>query len=171
VRAARRQAQTQVALLEEPPGPPAPRPRLAALTALGLVTLLAGGHVFVQSAIDIATRLGVSQRVIGLTVVAVGTSLPELAASLTAARRGQSSLAIGNVVGSNVFNVLLVLGATGLAGARLRGLAPIAMDVGVMLAFTLAAVLVLRAGRRMRRIEGALLVAAYVVYMIVVARE
>lgn len=171
VRAARAQAGAQAQLLEQPEvAPPARRVRLALLTALGLATLLLGGRVFVDAAVIIAERLGVSQRVIGLTVVAVGTSLPELAASLTAARRGEPEIAVGNVVGSNVSNVLLVLGATGISGARAHGVAPVLRDVAVMLAFTAAAVLVLRAGRRLGRAEGALLLTAYLGYVVVAAR-
>ena len=79
---------------------------------LGLALLIVGSNLFVDSATSVAETLGVSQSVIGLTIVAGGTSLPELATSVVAARKGQSALAIGNVIGSNVFNILLILGLT-----------------------------------------------------------
>src|SRR5690606_15843230 len=82
------------------------------LLLVGAVVLVGGGHVFVKGAVGLAEDFGVSERVIGLTIVAFGTSLPELAASVMAATRGHSDLAVGNVVGSNVFNTLLILGAT-----------------------------------------------------------
>jgi cation:H+ antiporter len=88
------------------------RRRLLLLAAAGLVALVAGAEFTVWGAVSLAESLGVSKAVIGLTIVAVGTSLPELATSLVATWKGQTSLAIGNVVGSNIFNLLFVLGAT-----------------------------------------------------------
>ncbi len=79
---------------------------------IGLTCLIVGSNVFVDAATDVATQLGVSQGVIGLTIVAGGTSLPELATSVVAARKGRSAMAIGNVIGSNVFNILFILGMT-----------------------------------------------------------
>lgn len=91
------------------------RPILAVgLVLLGLGCLVLGSNVFVDSATRVAQELGVSEAVIGLTIVAGGTSLPELATSVVAARKGQSAIAIGNVIGSNVFNVLMIVGITGL---------------------------------------------------------
>lgn len=84
------------------------------LIALGLACLIVGSKVFVESATMVAQSLGVSEAVIGLTIVAGGTSLPELATSVVSARKGQSGIAIGNVLGSNVFNILLILGGAGL---------------------------------------------------------
>ena len=80
---------------------------------LGLACLLLGSQIFVNSAVEIARALNISEAVIGLTIVAGGTSLPELATSVVAARKGQSAIAIGNVLGSNVFNILFILGTTG----------------------------------------------------------
>lgn len=85
-----------------------------AMVALGLVCLILGSNVFVDNASMVASTLGVSDAVIGLTIVACGTSLPELATSIVAARKGNSGIAIGNVLGSNVFNILFILGVTGL---------------------------------------------------------
>lgn len=84
------------------------------LIVLGLACLVGGSNVFVTGATDVAQSLGVSQAVIGLTVVAMGTSLPELATSVVSARKGNSGIAIGNVLGSNVFNILMILGITGI---------------------------------------------------------
>ena len=81
---------------------------------LGLACLIFGSNLFVDSATKVAASLGVSEAVIGLTIVAGGTSLPELATSVVAARKGQSAIAIGNVIGSNVFNILMILGITGM---------------------------------------------------------
>jgi cation:H+ antiporter len=139
--------------------------RASALTIVGLALLLGGGRLFVNAASELATRAGISERVIGITVVAVGTSLPELAASAVAALRGLSSLAIGNVVGSNIFNVLFVLGGAGLI-APVRGeLALLRFDLGVMVGFSLAAAVLLRAPRRVPRVEGALLIVGYMAAM------
>ncbi|MBR5083882.1 MAG: calcium/sodium antiporter [Prevotella sp.] len=84
------------------------------LVLLGLVCLILGSNIFVDAATKVAASLGVSEAVIGLTIVAGGTSLPELATSVVAARKGQSAIAIGNVIGSNVFNILMIVGITGL---------------------------------------------------------
>ena len=84
------------------------------LVVLGLACLIFGSNLFVDSATKVAASLGVSEAVIGLTIVAGGTSLPELATSVVAARKGQSAIAIGNVIGSNVFNILMIVGITGL---------------------------------------------------------
>ncbi|MCR4854428.1 MAG: calcium/sodium antiporter [Prevotella sp.] len=84
------------------------------LILVGLTCLVGGSHVFVGGASDVARSLGVPDAVIGLTIVALGTSLPELATSIVAAKKGRSAIAIGNVIGSNVFNILMILGITGL---------------------------------------------------------
>jgi Ca2+/Na+ antiporter len=91
--------------------PATPRLRLVIIGLVGLAALVLGGDIFVRGAVGLAAAVGMSERVVGLTIVAVGTSLPELAASLVAAFRGHSDMAVGNIVGSNVFNVLLILGA------------------------------------------------------------
>lgn len=96
---------------EEKPKSPA---WAAAMIVVGLALLIGGSNVFVDNASALASSLGVSDAVIGLTIVACGTSLPELATSVVSARRGQSGIAIGNVLGSNVFNILMILGVTGL---------------------------------------------------------
>lgn len=145
------------------------RPRGAAkaalFVALGLGVLLAGGQLFIRGAVGAAQLLGMSERLVGLTIVAVGTSLPELVTSLLAARRGHSDLAIGNVVGSNIFNVFLCLGASALAGpvgAPLRGLW---LDVGALVVMTLLVAVYIRRERTISRLEGAVALGAYACFL------
>lgn len=137
--------------------------RSVALVLLGLAVLIGGSHLFVTGAVDIARYWGVSDVVIGLTVVAVGTSLPELATSLVAALRKHSDVAIGNVVGSNIFNVLGILGLVALVRPiDATGLSRI--DLAMMVATAVALLPVARSGGRVNRVEGAILLAAYVAY-------
>ncbi|MCU0792921.1 MAG: calcium/sodium antiporter [Opitutaceae bacterium] len=129
----------------------------------GLAVLIVGSHFFVEAAVSLATKWGMSQIAIGLTIVAVGTSLPELATSLLAAFKRQGDVAIGNVVGSNIFNVLGILGVA----ALLRPIDVPALswvDLGVMLGVSIALLPVVRSGGRISRGEGALLLAAYIGY-------
>ncbi len=154
---------------EEPGDAPPEKQRrleLGGLAALGLAVLLVGGKVFVNGAVGLAHHFGMSERVIGLTVVAIGTSLPELAASLVAALRGHSELAIGNVVGSNIFNILLILGATGLVAPLHGNLHEMRLDLAAMLGLTLLCVWSLRRSRRVTRAEGALLTAGYAGFLL-----
>ncbi len=130
--------------------------KAALIGLLGLLVLISGGDLFVRGAVGVASAMGISQLVIGLTVVAFGTSVPELAASVVAALRGHSDLAIGNVIGSNIFNLLLILGAVASMG----------LDFGFLIGLTLFAVLALSFQRRVTRGEGALLVLSYVVYLV-----
>lgn len=132
--------------------------------ALGSVGLMAGGKLLVGAAVEVAGSLGVNQAVIGLTIVAVGTSLPELATSMIATSKGHGDIAVGNVVGSNIFNLLGVLGVTSIISPLSRG------HVGwpslmVMLAITLLALLMLHTRRQLSRWEGGLLLACYVGYL------
>lgn len=145
--------------------PAAPR-RIAALqTAVGLILLVVGSDLFVAGGRGIGTELGISERMLGLTVFALGTSLPELIGSTVAAIRGQAALAIGTVIGSNVLNVFLVLGVTAWlrpirAGEVLHGSTLIGL-VGI----TLLGVLMLRGSRKISRFEGLILVLAYVAFI------
>jgi cation:H+ antiporter len=138
-------------------------------TLAGLGLLLWGGRTFVDAASAAAALLGISERVIGLTIVAVGTSLPELAASAVAAFRGYSALAIGNVVGSNIFNVLLVLGGAGVLSPITGDVRAQRNDFVLLLAFTAMAAVLMRGARRISRVEGAVLLLAYVAGMWVLA--
>jgi cation:H+ antiporter len=135
------------------------------LFAIGLAGVLIGAELLVRGATGLAREAGISEAVIGLTVVAVGTSLPELATSAVAAWKGRSDLAVGNVLGSNVFNLLGILGTTA-ALVPLSAASRFAMlDLPVMLAAT-AGVLVLGARGRIGRPAGALLLAGYGAYLL-----
>lgn len=133
-------------------------------TALGLGVLLIGGQLFVLGAVAAARRLGMSDRLVGLSIVAVGTSLPELVTSLIAARRGHADIAIGNVVGSNIFNVLLCLGATALVRPIEASIEGSLLDVGALLVMTALAARCVRHERVITRAEGALALALYAVF-------
>ena len=130
----------------------------------GLLLLAVGSNVFVGHASNLALALGVSEGVVGLTVVAGGTSLPELATSVVAARKGQSAIAIGNVIGSNVFNILLILGLTAtISPLEITGITTI--DMAVML-LSVALVWLFSFTRfTVERWEGAVLVGAYLIYL------
>jgi cation:H+ antiporter len=130
----------------------------------GLAGLVLGADLLVGGAVVIATTLGVSNAVVGLTVVGVGTSLPELATSLVATVRGQSAIAAGNVVGSNLFNLLGILGAAAVV-APLSAPGLTIVDVAVMMGSALAMTLFMWTARRVGRAEGGLLLAGYVAYV------
>lgn len=142
-------------------------PAAILLFAIGLGLLVAGGQALVYGAIDLARIFGVSETVIGLTVVAIGTSLPELAASVAAALRGKSGLAIGNVVGSNIYNILLIGGAT-------MTIAPFAIPADlltyelVLLALSAVAFLILVArAKQIGRAMGAILLVAFAANIVI----
>jgi cation:H+ antiporter len=136
------------------------------LIAAGLVLLVVGARWLVWSATVLARSIGVTDLVIGLTVVAGGTSLPELVTSLVAAWRGQRDIAVGNVVGSNIFNLLGILGITALFSGQGLSVTPSAFtfDMPVMLAAAVACLPVFFTGHVLARWEGALFLAYYVVY-------
>jgi cation:H+ antiporter len=136
------------------------------LVAIGLALLVAGSRFFVDGAVRMASALGVSEIVIGLTIIAAGTSLPELATSVLASIRGERDIAVGNVVGSNIFNVLGILGICGLLGPDALPLdrSLIAFDLPVMIAVALIALPIMFTGLRISRIEGALLLLYYIAY-------
>ena len=132
--------------------------------ALGLVGLVIGSNLFVDHASSLALALGISEGVVGLTVVAGGTSLPELATSVVAARKGQSAIAIGNVIGSNVFNILLILGITAtISPLQIEGITTI--DMAVMLLSGVLVWLFSFTRYTVERWEGAVLVGGYLVYL------
>ena len=134
------------------------------LILFGLGMLVMGSFAFVNGAEDLAIRLGVTPAVVGLTVVAVGTSLPEAATSVVAAWRGQGDIAIGNLVGSNLFNLLAILGVTGLIRPVMRGdVSMVSFAVMIGLAVTLLPLM--RSGFRVSRLEGAALLLAYAGYV------
>jgi cation:H+ antiporter len=140
------------------------RARLVIVGIVGLAVLVLGGHIFVRGASSLAIAIGMSERLVGLTIVAVGTSLPELITSLIAARRGHSDIALGNVVGSNIFNVLLCLGAASLVGEVGAPLYTLAIDLAALGVLTLFASLFMRTARTMSRMEGGVLLAGYLLF-------
>ena len=132
--------------------------------AVGLACLIYGSNLFVDAASYVAYRFGVRQSVVGLTIVAGGTSLPELATSVVAARKGQSALAIGNAIGSNVFNILLILGTTAVVcpmrimGINIIDLSMMIISMGLLWIFAYTKYMVSRR-------EGFLLIAGFLAYM------
>ena len=130
----------------------------------GLIALIFGSKITVLSAIDIAQYIGVSERVIGLTIIALGTSLPELVTSIIAARKGESDIAIGNIVGSNIFNILFVLGVAGL-------ILPIPFNSAFLFdgAFAILAAVLLLAftfkRKKLGKISGVIFLLIYVIYL------
>ncbi len=132
----------------------------------GLVLLIIGSNWLVSSATDIARFLGASELVIGLTIVAIGTSLPEVATSVAATLKGERDIAVGNVIGSNIFNILSVLGLSGLVsphGIRISD-AALAFDIPVMVAVAIACFPIFFAGKTITRVRGALFLLYYVAY-------
>jgi cation:H+ antiporter len=146
------------------------------LVAVGLVLLVAGSRWLVGAATVFARSLGVSELIVGLTIVAAGTSLPEVATSITAAFKGERDIAVGNVVGSNIFNILGCVGLAGLAAPAGLPIAPAVLhfDAWVMLAVAAACLPIFFTGGEIARWEGAVFVgyyAAYVAYLILAAQR
>jgi cation:H+ antiporter len=140
------------------------------LVGVGLVALVLGGAAFVRGGVSLAEALGVSPAVIALTVIAVGTSLPELATSIVAALKGDADIAVGNIVGSNFFNILAVLGITAAIRPLERG--DITMvDLTVMLMFALILVPLIMVRQRIGRPEGIALLVSYGAYLAWLARQ
>lgn len=149
---------------DEQSGPQLGSARIAVYIVAGLGGLIGGGELFVEGATGIAQALGVSDAVIGLTLVAGGTSLPELATSIIAARKGQSALAIGNVVGSNLFNVFWILGVCAtISPLPVAGLAW--TDFALLAASSLLFLLFARTSLRIARWEGFVMAVAFVAYI------
>ncbi|MCL7965784.1 MAG: calcium/sodium antiporter [marine benthic group bacterium] len=134
------------------------------LILAGLAMLVMGSFAFVNGAQDLAVGLGVKPAIVGLTVVAVGTSLPEAATSVVAAWRGQGEIAVGNLVGSNLFNLLAILGVTGLVRPVMRGQVSM-VSFAVMIGLAVALVPLMRSGFEVSRREGAALLFAYAAYV------
>ncbi|MDO5528719.1 MAG: calcium/sodium antiporter [Paracoccus sp. (in: a-proteobacteria)] len=150
--------------LEGAPKRPQPGWMIGALLAGGLVLLPVGARLLVDGAVDIARLAGLSEAVIGLTLVAVGTSLPELAASVMSARRGESGMALGNIIGSNIFNILAIIGVTSFFGPLVIPEQMLRVDLWVMLGCALLIGPFLLGGWRMGRRTGAGLLALYAAY-------
>jgi cation:H+ antiporter len=154
-------------------GIPAPSPRAGigrlvlslGLVAAGLAAVVFGGRMLVGAAIGLARDFAIPEEVIGLTIVAIGTFLPELVTSLVAAIRRQGDVALGNVLGSNIYNLLGIAGATGLIAPTAIPDTIVRFDAWVMLGTALLLLVLARSGWRIGRREGALLLGLYIVYV------
>jgi len=136
---------------------------------VGLIALALGSRILVGGAVYIATSLGVSEMIIGLTIIAIGTSLPELAASIMSARKGQHGIALGNIIGSNIFNLLGVMAIPALISPVIIDANALWRDYGLMLLLTLFLLALgfkARHGGAISRIVGSLLLLTYVMYML-----
>ena len=131
---------------------------------MGLAGIIIGGDLEVDSASAIAIALGMSETLVGLTIVAIGTSLPELVTSITALRKGENQLVIGNVVGSNIFNILFVLGASS-AISRIPLDSSMLIDVLFMVAVTVLCFIFGKTQEKYDKKEGIILVALFIGYM------
>jgi cation:H+ antiporter len=133
---------------------------------LGLLTLIAGAEVLVRGASRLALSFGISPLVVGLTIVALGTSSPELAVSAQSAFAGKTDLAVANVVGSNIFNILGVLGASALVSPNMLTISPsmMVLDIPVMLAVAVACLPIFMTGHSIARWEGGVFLGYYVAY-------
>lgn len=137
-------------------------------TVFGLIILVFSARLLVWGAVNIARDLGVSDLIIGLTIIAVGTSLPELAASLMSAIKGESDMAVGNIIGSNMFNLLAVLALPGLIHPSVLEPAVLQRDFPIVLALTAALFLMaygFKGAGRINRFEGGLLLTSFAAYM------
>ncbi len=151
---------------ENPPQIDRPLPIQVFVFLAGLGALILGAHWMVSNAVEIARYWGMSELVIGLTVVSIGTSLPEVATSVLAAVKGQQDLSVGNVIGSNIFNLLLVLGLSSvLSGGFVISEAAIALDIPFMVAVSIACLPIFITGHRIARWEGVVFVFYYFAYL------
>jgi len=139
-------------------------PKSIIFIVVGLAGIILGGDLVVNSASDIAMALGMSETLVGLTIVAIGTSLPELVTSLTALKKGENQLVIGNVIGSNIFNILFVLGASSAISAIPLD-SSLLIDVVFMLAVTILCFIFGKTQEKYDKKEGIILVALFIVYM------
>ena len=132
---------------------------------LGLVGIIFGGNYVVDNACIIAENLGMSEQFIGLTIVAVGTSLPELVTSVIAARKGESDIALGNVIGSNIFNIAFILGASAVIAPMTVNIESI-YDTVMLLAISIVTLIFAKTKNRFSRLEGATMLGIYVIYFV-----
>lgn len=132
---------------------------------MATLLLVSGSNLLVKSAVALANYFGISQLVIGLTIVAVGTSLPELSVSAVASARGKHETAIGNVIGSNIFNILLIIGAICLVRPIFISPATIRFEIPLMVAYSILLLPLLRTGFKLSRLEGFILLLSYAVYI------
>ncbi len=146
---------------------PMPYWKCAVFILVGIVCIVAGGQLVVENAKAIARTFGMSETLIGLTIIAFGTSLPELVTSVVAAKKGENGLAVGNVVGSNIFNILLILGVSAAINPITVNMASI-FDMGLLVIFTIITY-VICFNRKINRVEGVIMVLAYTAEVIFAA--
>lgn len=139
------------------------------LLIAGIALLVVGGEILVRGASSLARTFGVSERLIGLTIVAAGTGAPELATSVIAARRGQSEMALGNVIGSNIFNILGILGVSALVSPLVVSPQMLGHDMWWMLGLSFVLFPMMRSRAVVTRLEGGVLLAAYIAYLALLA--
>lgn len=140
----------------------------ATLVVGGIVALALGARLAVTGAVAVAHTMGIAERVIGLTIIAMGTSLPELATSVVAARRGEPDIALGNVVGSNIFNILAILGITATVVPISVHPVSVRVDNWVMLAFSAALLPMMLRGKKVNRLNALMLLVAFASYIVYV---
>lgn len=139
----------------------------AVLVVGGLILLIAGSRVFVTSAITLARSAGLSELLIGLTIVSAGTSMPELVTSVVAGARRNPDIAVGNIIGSNIFNIFGILGLSAIIRPQVLDTHVLAIDVPVMMLATLALIPIIRSRGVISRAEGAILLLGYGLYLVV----
>ena len=135
----------------------------AIFIVIGIVLIIFGGNFVVDGASYVAARLGMSETLIGMTIVALGTSLPELVTSVVAAKKGESDLALGNVIGSNIFNIIFILGFSAVIAPMTVDILAI-IDTVAVIGVSVLALIFSATGRKISRIEGAIMLAAYAGY-------
>lgn len=140
-------------------------PGILTVTAIGLACLPIGSNFFIRGAVDLARHFGVSELVIGLTLAAVGTSLPELASCLAAIRQRQTEILAGNIIGSNLFNLLMVFGFCGLLAPYSLSLNLLTRDIPIMFSFSAVLLPILAVQQGLKRQHGFILLAAYIGYL------
>lgn len=139
--------------------------RNIAVLILGLVGIIFGGNLVVDSATEIALSLGMSQALVGLTIVAIGTSLPELTTSISAARKGEAGMALGNLIGSNIFNILFVLGLSSVI-SPLNVSETLFTDAWILIAVSIILMALALWKGKLTRIEGGILFGLYIIYFV-----
>jgi cation:H+ antiporter len=144
---------------------PRPLKKNILFAVIGLALIIAGGELTVHFAVNIAEALGMSARVVGLTIIAIGTSLPELTIVLMASKRGENELAVGNIIGSSIFNIMFVLGLAGVI-TPLPVYGGIMFDIGFLLIGSLIFLTFVLTGKKLGRIEGLIMTLMYTAYLV-----
>lgn len=139
--------------------------KILMLTVIGIVGIVWGGDIVVDAATKIATMFGMSENLIGLTIVAVGTSLPELVTSVVATRKGETDIAIGNVIGSNIFNILFVLGMSMLINP-INITSIVMIDILFMTIISVLLIMITKSKNKLTRTDGVMFIIIYLIYMI-----